>query len=349
MRQIEKVRLERAILHQVEAGAGGLRMSSRELPLGDSPKLTEFLAGHISNGLKDSQTRAAKWQDQPGTNRVREACQSLLQGTRDLVPASQELATALHDAIGDDQRIAPGALAVGIYRDAAASELHDEHFAALVKLDPSDVFRPEWRTDSGGMSYLVVSELPDVLPTLRERLQKCAFARLWRPEDGYHLLVLDRQVPDVSAKFFMDGFLGAEVAFDDKALTTSLYRAVNAVRERLQTSLPADRLVALDKAAQGLFAGVTVDLAEWLPTLPPSERNAIDEEVTKQHLDRAFDIDPKTRDRLLGGKVRYRGDNGLRVQVNRKAYDQMVTLVEVPGQSPRLFRVTIETSTWVPE
>ena len=61
MREVEKVGLERAILHQVEAGTSGLRMSGRELPLGDSPKLAEFVAGHIQNGLRDSQTRAAKW------------------------------------------------------------------------------------------------------------------------------------------------------------------------------------------------------------------------------------------------------------------------------------------------
>src|SRR5262249_41454062 len=64
MREVEKVGLEQAILHQVEAGSSGLRMSGRELPLSAAPKLTEFLAGHIRNGLRDSQTRAAMWPPQ---------------------------------------------------------------------------------------------------------------------------------------------------------------------------------------------------------------------------------------------------------------------------------------------
>jgi nucleoid-associated protein YejK len=345
MREVEKVGLERAILHQVEAGTSGLRISGRELPLNDSPKLAEFLAGHIRNGLRDSQTRAAKWPPQVTSTQVPAACQALLKGTLDLITASQQLATALHAAIGDDQRIARGALAVAIYRDGTLSDLRAEHYVALVKLDPSDVFRPEWHTDENGTRYLSVSELPDALPTLRERLQKCAFIRTIRPGDDYHLLVLDRQVPEVSARFFMESFLGAEVAFDDKALTEGLYRAVVTARKRLQATLPVARLVALDDAIQGLFAGEAVDLAEWLPTLPPAERNAIDEEVRQRQLDRAFQLHPETQARLRA-KVRYRGDNGLQVQVDRDAYSDMVDLNEIKGQVPRRFRVTIETSTW---
>ena len=117
-------------------------------------------------------------------------------------------------------------------------------------------------------------------------------------------------------------------------------------RGSLQASLPVDRLVALDDAIQGLFAGETVDLAEWLPTLPPAERNAIDEEVRKRQLDRAFEVHPETRRASLTGKVRYRGDNGLHVQVDRTAYKDMVDVDEIEGQTPRRFRVTIETSTW---
>ena len=318
-------------------------MSGRELPLGDSPKLAEFVAGHIQNGLRDSQTRAAKWPAQVASAEVPATCQALLDGTLDLITASQRLATALHGAIGDDRRIARGALAVALYRDATAGDLDAEHYVAMVKLDPSDVFRPEWHTDENGTSYLSVSELPDALPTLRERLQKCAFVQRRRPGENYHLLVLDRQVPDVSARFFMEGFLGAEVAFDNmegflgaevafdnKALTEGLYMAIDQARGKLQDSgLPVDRLVALDDAVQGLFAGEAIDLAEWLPTLPPAERNAIDEEVRNRQLDRAFEVYPDTRKRLVTGKVRYRGDDGLRVQVNRTAYKDIAAVPAV--------------------
>lgn len=343
MREIEKLELERAIIHQVEAGPSGLRLSGRELSLDDSPKLAEFLAGHIRNGLKDSQTRAAKWPPQAISRPAPTACRALLEGTIDLITASQQLATALHTAIGDDQRVARGAFAVAIYGDATVIELEAERFVAMVKLDPSDVFRPEWRTDDNGTSYLSVNELPDALPTIRERLQKCAFVRTPQSGDAYHLLVLDRQVPEVSAKFFMEGFLGAEVAFDDKALTEGLYRAVISARRRLQATLPVPRLVALDDAIQGLFAGETIDLGEWLPNLPQAERNAIDEEIRQRQLDRAFRVHPETQARLRA-KVRYRGDNGLMVQVDRDAYNDMVELRE--GQTPRRFRVIIETSTW---
>ena len=146
----------------------------------------------------------------------------------------------------------------------------------------------------------------------------------------------------------MEDFLGAEVAFDDKALTEDLYRALIVVRRQVQTTVPVNRLTALDEAIHGLFAGRTVDLGEWLPTLPEPERNAIDAEVRRRHLDRAFEIDPETQARLLTSKARYRGDHGLRVQVDWGHRD-MLRVSEIPGQTPRRFRVTIETSTWEPE
>ena len=101
-------------------------MSGRELPLAASPKLAEFLAGHIQNGLRDSQTKAAKWPPAETSADVPTSCQALLDGTLDLIKASQRPATALHAAIGDDQRIARGALAVALYRDATANELETQ-------------------------------------------------------------------------------------------------------------------------------------------------------------------------------------------------------------------------------
>jgi hypothetical protein len=350
MRGIEKLILDRAIIHQVDPGPSGLGVSGRELALDNAPKLVEFLSGHIRNGLGDSQTRAAKWPDDAVSAEVPATCQALLEGTLDLITGSQRLATALHAAIRDDQRISRGALAVAIYRDATVSDLEAERFLALVKLDPSGVFRPEWHTDATGTRYLSVTELPNALPTLQQRLQKCAFVRAIRADDAYHLLVLDRQSPEVSAKFFMEGFLRAELAMDDKALTERLYRALLTVRRRLQDAeppLPADRLFALDDAIRGLFAGRTIDLGEWLPTLPQRERNAIDDEVQSLQLDRAFDVDPETQAQLVTGKVRYRGDRGLRLQVDRDAYGDVVKPpVEI---GPRRFRIVIETSRWEPE
>jgi hypothetical protein len=344
MREIEKIGLERAILHQVEPGSSGLRMSGRELALDGTPSLAEFLAGHIRNGLHDSQTRMAVWSE-PNSGGVPSACQPLLDGTLDLVTASQRLARALHAAIGNDQRIARGALVVAVCYDAGANDATAERFVALVKLDPSGVFRPEWRTAADGTSYLSVSELPDALPTLRERLQKCAFVRTFRAEDRYNLLVLDRQVADVSARFFLEDFLDAKVALKDEELTVGLYRAVHIARNRLEGTLTVGRLLRLDDAIQGVFGGTAVDLNEWLSTLPEAERNAIDKEVRHQQLDRAFTFDSATLDGL-SRKVRFRGDHGLELRVNRDALGDTVRVIEGRGPKRRRVRVEIDTDTW---
>ena len=140
-----------------------------------------------------------------------------------------------------------------------------------------------------------VSLLQDALPTLRERLQKCAFVRTVRPGDDYHLLVLDRQVPDVSARFFMEGFLGAEVAFDDKALTEGLYRALIAARSSLQQTLPMDRLVALDEATTGVSRERPSTSASGCRPCPSPNATRSTKRCGKRHLDRAFEVYPETR------------------------------------------------------
>jgi 37-kD nucleoid-associated bacterial protein len=341
MREFEKIELEGAILHQVDPGASGLQMSGKELPLDGSTNFVAFLAAHVRNGLRDSQTRAAKWSSL-SSDGVSAICQALLDGDLGLVTASQRLAVRLHAAIGNDQRVARGTLTVAVCHGARPNGLEAERFVALVKLDPSGVFRPEWRIDRDGIRYLVVNEVADVLPTLRERLQKCAFVRTFRVQDRYHLLVLDRQVAYFSAKFFMEDFLGAQLAFEDRDLTKGLYRAMRTARNNLaRASLPVEQLVKLDDAIRSIFARTAVDLGEWLPTLPEVERDAIEEEVRRSELDWAFDLDPK----VLGDKIRYRGDHGLKVEVDQ-GYEDMVNFSKVGAGKARHYRVIIETSHW---
>jgi nucleoid-associated protein YejK len=344
MREIAEVQVEHAILHQIEPGDTGLLLSARDIPLDASATFGKFLADHISNALGDSQTRAAKFPDGLGPGSVSATCQELLQDNSGLVQASQHLARALHAAIGSDQRISPGALVIALYHDAAAQP-PAEQFVAMIKLDPSGVFRPEWRTDDQGVGYLDVRTFSGVLPTVRERLQKCAFVRTFRPTDRYGLLVLDRQVPGVSARFFLTDFLAAELAFDDTALTQGLYRAVVTARNSLENKLPTDRLNNLDDSIRGLFSAAAVNLDDWLPTLPEDERTAIEQEVETQQLDRSFTFDPEIHAQL-NRKVRYKGDYGLELRVDGDAYSRMVTVAELPGQTPRRFRVVIETGRW---
>jgi nucleoid-associated protein YejK len=347
MRHVQRVALDRAILHQVEPGESGLRMSGRELPLSGSPRLAGFLAGHIRNALADSQTKAANWAAQGTQSSVAGSCRDLLDDRADLVPASQDLARTLHDAVGNDRRITPGALAIIVFHDDASADQRPERYVALVKLDESEGFRPEWLTDADGTAYLSVTELPDVLPTLHEKLQKCAFVHARTGEDKYDLLVLDRQVPAAPAHFFIQGFLGAELAFDDKMLADRLYHAIAHARNDLQDSLSAEQLSALDDSVRGLFAGERVDLTEWLPTLADQERAAIEQQVRENQLDLAFTIPHVTRERFRT-KVRYRGDSGLQVQVDSDAFSELVRVEKVNGASRR-WRVTIETSIWEPE
>jgi hypothetical protein len=339
--QTASVQVRQAILHT--AGTK-LRLSGRPVVLAEIPTFAEYLTGHIANSLHDSQTRAAKVINTEPQGAVA-ICESLLLGRYDLVDASRRLATLLHTAIGGDRRITPGVFVVAL---CAEAQHGTNDLVAMLKLDPGSVFQQEWRTDAAGHVYLSVHLLADALPTVRERLQKAAFVRAVQPDDHRRLLVLDRQVSGVSANFFLEDFLGAQAQFDEAQLTHELYSALRVARQDLakRDVVPPDRLTTLDDFIRGVFAQQGIDLSQVLPQMRREEREAVEREVDARQLDRAFAFDPKTLAKLTR-KRRYRGDYGLRVEIDADHFDDVIHVGDPDRAGQRL--ITIKTSTWDPQ
>lgn len=186
--------VRQAILHLV-----GSRLLLSDRPVswsGDVGDFRGYLCSHIAGALGDPQLRAAV--ARPGGPRTAVAIgDALARGGTGLVEASRDLATLLHDAIGGDRRVKEGVLAVATC-DRGADR---RPFAALLKLDLGAAFQKEWHDDG----YLAVRPLSDTLPAAGERLQKAAFVSADDPAGTRHLLVLDRQVAGLPARFFLEG------------------------------------------------------------------------------------------------------------------------------------------------
>jgi hypothetical protein len=349
MRNPGAVQLSAVIVHMLNPEGRGLVTSERALPLKD--ELRTYFATHVRNSLEDGSAKAAQFKaiDNQAVSGV---CAALLDGSQELVAGSQTLARRLYEIVSHDRRISPGDLAVCLYQ-AANYPAPDARHLALLKLDPSRVFRHETKTDAQGRRYVGLEIETEVMPTVRERLQKCAFIQPLDPRPDYDMLLLDRQAGmerDV-AKFFADDFLGVDPAFDARMRTNTLYRSLISARNQLYPeAISLQDLVMLDGAINAALASERIDLDTWIDGLPVSAeaKERIDEVVSKNLPDRQFDLDEDAAQKLIG-KRRFRGDSGLKVEVPAEAYDQVVHSVsyveDAPGKPP-YYEVILHTGKW---
>jgi hypothetical protein len=347
MRNPGSVELGDVIVHILDPRGRGFVASERTLPLTDD--LKAYFATHVRNSLEDVSAKAATFKaiDDQAVSGV---CDRLLKGQTDLVTGSGTLARRLYAIMSSDRRISPGDLVVCFYE---AANTPDVRHLALLKIDPSQVFRHTTKTDAQGRTYVAFEVETEAMPTVRERLQKCAFIRPLDPRPDYDMLLLDRQAGmarDV-AKFFAEDFLGVDPAFDARMRTNLLYRSLVSARNQLTPdAISRQEQADLDDAIRGAMTLKQIDVDTWIDGLDasPEVKAQIERVVSKNLPDRKFELDRPAAQSLVK-KRRFRGDDGLKVEVRADAYERVVHAVthvkHDPGKPP-YYRVVIHTEKW---
>ncbi|RLC75636.1 MAG: hypothetical protein DRJ03_29950 [Chloroflexi bacterium] len=347
MRNPGTVQLEDVIVHMLNPQGRGLITSERTLPLNDD--LRAYFVAHVKNSLENVTAKAAKFKE-INDQLVSGVCAALLDGALDLVAGSQTLALRLYDIMSSDRRISPGGLVVCFYK---ATNYPKVRHLALLKIDPSEVFRHETKFDKQGKRYVGFEVETEAMPSVRERLQKCAFIQPLRPRPDYDMILLDRQAGmdrDV-AKFFAEDFLGADPAFDARMRTNLIYQSLVSARNQLYPeSISLQEQADLDEAIKSAIASKQINVDTWLEGLhvSPEVKTQIDRVVSKNLPDRKFELDRPTALRLIS-KRRFRGDNGLKVEIRADSYDQVmhsITYVKDDPGKPPYFEVVIHTEKW---
>ncbi len=343
MRDLQKIIAAQGVVHLVAPRSGGLVLSEGELPLVGG--VADFLAGHVDQGLRDSQAKAANFAVR-GEDRAFGLCDRLLAPQTQILEISQQLATQLYEVMQGDDRVSDGTLAV-LLCDATDADGAQQRFVALVKLDPSDAYRTVEDTDAVGRHVLRLEVESDILPTVRERVQKCAFIRAADPALEYQMLLVDRQRGPGVARFFVTDFLGAELVLDSAERTTRLYRSLRQARNEVADKLNTGELAALDQVVAGTVVARSVNLDDLVEALPVPEeaRQRIDELVSRSLPDREFDLDRDVAQRFVRRRT-FEGDNGLRLSVPAEFLEQMIRPADAPSTDPHLRRFIIETRTW---
>ncbi|MCC6176206.1 MAG: nucleoid-associated protein [Chloroflexi bacterium] len=351
MRQPSAIWVDQAIVHILGSQAGGgLTLSDRSLPLLDNPEASPFFAGHIKRSLNDAVARAGRFValEDGSTASV---CRALLAGSLDLLPASRQLAERLYSIIAGDGRISDGALAVCLYRDQEAT--NSSRYLALLKIDKTQFFNPRVTTDAAGVEYVTIDRQADGLPGSDERLQKCAFVRVPPDPNDYDMLILDRQAGGSSplsvARFFLGSFLGADLAFDNRALTKKLHDTLLGAQSQVRSDLTAEQNRSLQQAITVEVTGASTDVDGFLERLPiPEEPKRQLATIIKAELpDRQFALDPTYGQRLMR-RSRFKGSHGLTVEVRADHEHDVIQSQDfiTPADGPGYWRIVIRTEDW---
>lgn len=332
MRDADGIQIEEMIVHILDARGRGLILSRASIPIDgeENQALRNYFTAHISDSLGTPAATAARFKH-TGENTPFSLCLGLLNSSLSLVDASQELARLLYAILERDIRTTPADLAVCFY---TTENYPGQRFLAILKIDPSEVFRHVVVTDDRGDPYYVTYQ-PDPNAFTREKLQKCAFVRDLDPRrrDDYDMILLDRQVRDRRrrdvARYFQEEFLDAEDALDDSKRTDRLYfgivNGLNAITSELD---PRERL-QLNQQVEAAITATEINLDDWIDRLPVPEwaRERLDQSIRQRLPDRAFSLDPNYGKKLVRKRY-FEGNFGFKLQVDRDDYDQIFQEVE---------------------
>lgn len=359
MRLTTQIKVEKVILHLLHRDQPKPQLSQVPIPAGSDPRIFAYFQEHIENSLQDEQARIASFLDlqkEPATT-----CAQLLGGGLGFVEGSQGLANRLHSILLGNRRISSGDLVVCLYRGRIRDR--EGSFLALMKMDPGTGFRQVRRRDAEGRFYLTFDIEDQIMPTLGERLQKCAFIRPLEPRrPKYDLLVLDRQIrtaagPQV-ARFFTEDFLGVREILTPEEAARTLYREIRASLKRLKPRVRGETYELIEEMYLGALQSGEVD-PEALATrteevVPETERTAVGKLLGpfREFVERKVQVAPGVIQQVVADERSrefevWIGDQDLRVEKPVTYPEDSWSVEHSPGQSPA-YTIVIRSNRWEP-
>lgn len=342
MRDIGEIKLDKVIIHIVDGKKKNLTLSEKELDLKSTPKVSEYFSGHIQSCLKDTALKAARFEgtDSP----VKKWCDNLLTG-KNFVELSKKIASRLYDVVEKDQRIASGDLAVCLYK----SQKQDRQYLAVLKIDPSEVFQHQKEKTKNG-TFVNVKIIGDAMPTTRERLQKCAFIQSSTSKPDYEILLLDRQAATDAAEvaaFFSGKFLSAVLVNDDRERTKHFAKALMECKNQLRPKLTDKQNESLETQVAAALVSEQINVETFVESLriPEPTKQEARNIIIGQLTDLEFKLDQEITARMLK-KRKFRGDHGLRVQIDADFFEQVIKVTPVTKQGREVYEITILTEEW---
>ena len=352
MRDATSIAIDELIVHIIDARtAGGLVLSHRQIATTGNSRLIDYLVSHLANTVRDPAAFAARFlTGSVSLSPTAQICSDLLSGAQGFISASQQLAIHLHSLISKDKRISSGDLLVCRYHADLAGATRP--FIALLKIDPTDGFRHNKHKDANGQDYVELTVEQNMLPSAREKLQKCALIQARAATEEYDMLLVDRQTISSPhqpvARFFLTDFLGAESWLDAPKRTRILRNTLAVAHNRIRADLSPAENDEFELAKAQLLRQEHVNVEEWITDLPlpAAAREEIGITIRKRLPDLEFPLDAATASDVTR-KRRFRGDDGLRIEANEEMWGSRIRVErQSPPGEPPFTLITIRTEKW---
>jgi hypothetical protein len=328
MDYINEININEAILHILDSNGAEPVLNEYSLDLQEDTY--KFIYKHIEKCFKDEELKYAKFNSE--RNIVKEIVQDYLNGIdSNLIELSKELARQLFTVIKSNASIPSCDLII-------ASIVTDQGpMLAILKMDyvKNYTHQVDFVDDKIGIGIVPQSA---GLPGSGQRIQKAAFIKPLREEDGYNLMILDKQKKskdeeDYGTNYFVNNFLGCTLIVNERDMTKNFYKAAETwtrknyledadtaeqIRVAVRDKLKQEESVNINQLSEELFnekTNLRKDFSEFVKNYTATEEVRVDKAWVDKRLKRVRLKIDKEIDMYIN-EATYRDSNKFEIQRN---------------------------------
>lgn len=317
MEYISDINIQEAVIHIVDSNADEPILNEYSLELNED--IYKFLHRHIEKCFKDEELKYAIFN--PERNIVKELVQDYLNGIDDnLINLSQELARQLFIIMKANVNIPSCDLIV-------VSLITDQGpMIGILKMDYVKNFTHQVEFIENKIGIGIVPQSAG-LPASSQRIQKAAFIKPIRENEGYNLMVIDKQrkskdEEEYGANYFISNFLGCSIITNERDMTKTFVKATEnwtrsnivedadkaeRIRTAIKSKLKEEDIINIEELSNELFKEepqIKNDFSSFVKSHGLNDDVAIDKQWVEKKLKR----------------VRLKIDKDIDLYINEEAY-----------------------------
>lgn len=316
MEYIKEIYINEAIVHILDNNADEPVLNEYTLQLNE--EIYGFLLKHIERCLKDEELKYAIFNEE--RNIVKEVSQEYLNGTNSIVEVSKELVRQMFILMKADGNIP--------CCDLVIASISTEYgpMLAILKMDYIKNYTHSIDFVDNKIGINIVPEFTG-LPVSAQKIQKCAFIKPIREDQGFNLMVIDKQNKskddgEYGSNYFIGKYLGCTVIDNERDITKTFVKAAeewtrtsfeeNAdtaemIRSSIKRKLKEEDSIDIQLLSEDMFG----DNAEI--------QQSFREYISSKGVGDQIDIDKQWVEKKLK-RVRLKIDKDIDVYINEEAY-----------------------------
>ena len=318
MEYVNDINILEGVIHILDNNSDEPILNEYKMDLNED--VYKFLYKHVERVLKDEELKYAVFN--PERHIVKEVSQEFLNGiNNDIVEVSKELARQMFAVMNGNGNIPSCDLII------LSLSTDQGPMLGILKMDYVKNFthKVDFVQDKIGIGIVPQSA---GLPASSQRIQKCAFIKPIREDNGIDLMVIDKQKKskdedEYGANYFINNFLGCTIINNERDMTKTFLKAAE-TWTRNNISEDADKAEQIrSKIKSKLKEDETININELSEELFKEEPHIVEnfkEFTSSQGLEEEFMVDKQWVEKKLK-RVRLKIDKHIDLYITEDAYD----------------------------